>query len=95
MFMTRTEVKAMLRRAKEKASMTTACLDLKPSYTTEIAATTYPSGYPIPKFQRSYSRQSNTREYVVCFIDSMGSFAHDADLCFREFSKSSTNRAYT
>ena len=34
-------------------------------------------------------------EHVNKFMDSMGPFAGDRELCLREFSKSLTNRAYT
>lgn len=40
--MTRLEVKAMLRRKKEKAFTSSICLDLKPPYVAEVAAKPYP-----------------------------------------------------
>lgn len=79
---------------KEKASKITTCLDLKPPYSVEIAVKPYPSGYSISKFQK-FMDGYVLREYVVHFLKSMAPFAHDADLCLWEFSKSLTNRAYT
>lgn len=43
-FKTRAEVESMLKKEKEKASVTSACIDLNPPYPVEIAAKPYPSG---------------------------------------------------
>lgn len=51
-FMTRVEVETVLRREKEKASSTTAYLNLKPSSPAEIVAKPYRLGYSVPKFQK-------------------------------------------
>lgn len=44
-FMTRSEIEAILRREKEKASVSSICLDVKPSYAVEFASK--PSGWGI------------------------------------------------
>lgn len=43
-FITRTKVEPMLKKEKEKVSVTLACIDLNPPYLTEIAANLIPRG---------------------------------------------------
>lgn len=81
--MTRSKVEFILTKKKEKASISLVSLDLKPPYSTEVAARPYPSEYKTPKFRRYDDRKCNT-----WVLDSMGPFAHHVDLCLKEFSKS-------
>lgn len=69
----------MMRTEKEKASMLSICLDLKPPFVVKVAAS------QVQKFDDIIE---NTREHVVRFLDSVGAHAHNVDLCMREFFKS-------
>lgn len=84
----------MLRREKEKAYVSSTCLDLKPPYAVEVAIDPYSVRYVTPLFQKFDSRRENTREHVVRFLNSIGSHAHYVDLCMRELSKFLMDRAY-
>lgn len=46
------KIKAMLRKAKGKASTSTSGLGLKPPYPVEIATNNYPPRYVVPQFQK-------------------------------------------
>lgn len=74
----------MLKKKKEEASASSTSLDLKPSYSTEVAAKPYPTEYKVPKFQTFVGRKDNTKEHVVRLLDSMGAHAY-VDLCIRKF----------
>lgn len=71
------------------------CLDFKPPCPTELAVKPYPMGYIVSKLQLFDGRRGNTWDHIVRFLDLMDPFAHDIELCLREFSKSLTDRAYT
>lgn len=51
-FMTRSKVDAMLRREKEKRSISTFCMYLKPPYATEVATKPYLVAYVTQQFQK-------------------------------------------
>ena len=46
-------------------------------------------------FAQYDGRKGSAVEYVSKFIDTLGPYAADKDLCLREFSKSLCDRAYT
>lgn len=94
-FFIRAEVEAPVQPQKAKASSTTVCLSLRPPYLASITAKPYLVGYIVPNFQKFEGCKGNSREHIARFIDLMGLFAHDAEICLREFSKSLTDRAYT
>lgn len=48
-FMTRSEVEAILMRQKDKAYLSSICLDLKPPYDAEVAKNPYQVGHPTPQ----------------------------------------------
>lgn len=75
-----------------KASATS--LDWRP-YPAEVAKKPYLSDYKIPKFQKYDRQKSITKEHVVGFLEFMGPYAHDANLCLKGLSKSLMNRANT
>lgn len=85
--MNQSNVEAMLRREKEKAFVSSICLELKPP----SSWMKNPSEYAIPQFQNFDDRRENTLEHVVCFLDFVDAFTHDVDLCMRESSKSLTD----
>lgn len=93
-FVTKAEVTGLVRQQKENVSSVATCLSLKPPYHSSIAMKAYPTGYTVPNFQRFDDRKGNPIGYVSRFIDVIGPFAHNSELCLKEFSKSLTNRVY-
>lgn len=67
-------------------------LDLNPPYSVEVVAKPYPMKYAVSQFQKFDGGKGNIREHFVRLLDSMGAFAHDTDLCMREFSKYLTDK---
>ena len=67
----------------------------KPPYPIKLLSKPYPEKYETPTFALYDGRKGNAMEHVSKFMDSMGPFAGDRELCIREFSKSLTDRAYT
>ena len=67
----------------------------KPPYPTELLSKSYSKKYETPTFALYDGRKGNAMEHVSKFMDSIGPFAGDQELCLREFSKSLTDRAYT
>ena len=55
----------------------------------------YPNNYRTPIFVPYDGRKGNTIEHVSKFLDAMGQYAGNEELCLREFSKSLTDRPYT
>uniref|UniRef100_A0A2N9EW19 Integrase catalytic domain-containing protein n=1 Tax=Fagus sylvatica TaxID=28930 RepID=A0A2N9EW19_FAGSY len=55
----------------------------------------YPEKYVAPTFSRFDGRKGSALVHISKFLDSMGAYAGNGDLCFREFSKSLDDRAYT
>lgn len=52
-------------------------------------------GYKMGVYKKYDGQKGNTKEHVVCFLNLIGPFTHDIDLCLKEFSKFLTNKAYT
>ena len=50
----------------------------------------YPENYKTPIFVHYDGRKENTTEHVNKFLDTMGLYAGNEELCLREFSKSLT-----
>ena len=67
----------------------------KPPYPAKLLSKPYPEKYKTPTFALYDGRKGNAMEHVNKFMDSMGPFAGNRELCIREFSKSLTDRAYT
>nr|POE82576.1 hypothetical protein CFP56_67869 [Quercus suber] len=67
----------------------------RPPYPAELLSKPYPEKYETPTFTLYDRRKENAIEHVNKFLDSMGPFARNGDLCLRKFSKSLTDRAYT
>lgn len=89
-FMTRSNVDALLRREEEKALISSTRLHLKPLYAVGVAIKLYLVGYITPQVQKFDGSNGNTREHVVFF-----SSANNVVLCMREFSKPLTDQTYT
>uniref|UniRef100_A0A2N9FIW5 Reverse transcriptase domain-containing protein n=1 Tax=Fagus sylvatica TaxID=28930 RepID=A0A2N9FIW5_FAGSY len=54
----------------------------------------YPEKYIVPTFLRFDGRKGSALVHISKFIDLMGAYAGNGDLCLREFSKSLDDRAY-
>ena len=67
----------------------------KPPNLAELLSKPYLEKYETPTFSLYDERKGNAIEHVNKFLDSMGPFARNGDLCLREFLKSLTNHAYT
>lgn len=70
------------------------CFSFKPPYHASIAMKPYPAEYTVPNFQRFAGQKGNTIEHVSQFVDAMGMFAYNSELCLMEFSKSLSDRTY-
>ena len=55
----------------------------------------YLDKYQPPIFSQFDSKKGSTIKHVSKFLDTMGPFVGDEDLCLGEFSKSLCGRAYT
>ncbi|XP_065623803.1 uncharacterized protein LOC136065060 [Quercus suber] len=55
----------------------------------------YPKKYELRVFTQYDGRKGSAVKHVSKFIDTLGPYAADEDLCLQEFSKSLCNRAYT
>ncbi|XP_030929533.1 uncharacterized protein LOC115955531 [Quercus lobata] len=67
----------------------------KPPYPAELLGKPYLEKYETPTLVLYDGRKGNAMEHVSKFMDSMGPFAGDRELCQRKFSKSLIDRAYT
>ena len=67
----------------------------RPPYPAKLLSKPYPKKYETPTFTLYVGRKGNALEHVNKFLDSMGPFAGNRDICLWEFSKSLTNHAYT
>ena len=67
----------------------------KPPYPAKLLSKPYLEKYETPTFALYDERKGNAMEHVSKFMDSMGLFVGDRELCLREFLKSLTDRAYT
>lgn len=77
----------MLKKERNWAATTPKSLDLKPPYSDKVAENDFPTEYKVTKFQKFDGRKANTKEHIAHFLDSMGKYAKDQELCLREFSK--------
>lgn len=59
-------------------------LDWKPPYLAEPAGKPYISEYKVPKFQKYDDLKENTKEHVLEFLDFMGPYAHNTNLCLKQ-----------
>ena len=67
----------------------------RPSYPLRVLSKPYPKRYELCAFAQYDGRKGNVVEHVSKFIDTLGLYAADENLCLREFSKSLCDRAYT
>ena len=67
----------------------------RPPYSLRILNKPYPERYKPRTFAQYDGRRGSSIEHVSKFIDILGPYAADEDLCLWEFSKSLCDRAYT
>uniref|UniRef100_A0A2N9IY75 Uncharacterized protein n=1 Tax=Fagus sylvatica TaxID=28930 RepID=A0A2N9IY75_FAGSY len=94
-FMTMSDVANLLKQEREKNPKEPRLFVKKPSYPTELLKQPYPEKYVVPTFSLFDGRKGSALVHISKFIDSMGAYAGNGDLCLREFSKSLDDRAYT
>uniref|UniRef100_A0A2N9IMP1 Integrase catalytic domain-containing protein n=1 Tax=Fagus sylvatica TaxID=28930 RepID=A0A2N9IMP1_FAGSY len=87
-FVTMTNVANLLKQEKEKNPKEPRLFVRKPPYPTELLKQPYPEKYVAPTFSRFDGRKGSALVHISKFIDSMGAYAGNGDLCLREFSKS-------
>jgi hypothetical protein len=89
------DVANLLKQEREKNPKEPRLFVRKPPYPIELLRQPYPEKYVVPTFSRFDGRKGSALVHISKFIDSMGAYASDGDLCLREFSKSLNDRAYT
>jgi hypothetical protein len=89
------DVADLLQQEREKIPKEPRHFVRKPPYPAELLKQPYPDKYVAPTFSRFDGRKGSALVHVSKFIDSMGPYAGNGDLCLREFSKSLDDRAYT
>ena len=67
----------------------------RPQYPTKLLNKPYLDRYETPTFSQYDGRKGSAIKHVSKFLDTMGPYAGDEDLCLSEFSKSQRDRAYT
>ena len=94
-FVTLSNLTSLLKREKGRQRKEPMQYICKPPYLAELLSKPYPEKYETPTFTLYNGKKGNAMEHVSKFMDSMGPFAGDRELCIREFSKSLTDYAYT
>uniref|UniRef100_A0A2N9FUQ4 RNA-directed DNA polymerase n=1 Tax=Fagus sylvatica TaxID=28930 RepID=A0A2N9FUQ4_FAGSY len=91
------ELAEAIKQLKEKdaATKTPPQNEGRKSKKSLIKTRPYPEKYVAPTFSRFDGRKGSALVHISKFIDSMGAYAGNGDLCLREFSKSLDDRAYT
>ena len=67
----------------------------RPPYPLKVLSKPYPERYEPRTFAQYDGRKGSAVEHVSKFIDTLGPYAANEDLCLWEFSKSLCDRAYT
>uniref|UniRef100_A0A2N9GXZ1 Peptidase A2 domain-containing protein n=1 Tax=Fagus sylvatica TaxID=28930 RepID=A0A2N9GXZ1_FAGSY len=86
-FVTMTDVANLLKQEREKNPKEPRLFVRKPPYPTELLKQPYPEKYVAPTFSRFDGRKGSALVHISKFIDSMGAYAGNGDLCLREFFK--------
>uniref|UniRef100_A0A2N9FBR0 Retrotransposon gag domain-containing protein n=1 Tax=Fagus sylvatica TaxID=28930 RepID=A0A2N9FBR0_FAGSY len=94
-FVTMSDVANLLKQEREKNPKEPRLFVRKPPYPIELLKQPYPEKYVAPTFSRFDGRKWSALVHISKFIDSMGAYAGNGNLCLREFSKSLDDRAYT
>ena len=94
-FVTMSNVADLVKQEREKNPKELRHLVRRPLYPTELLKQPYPEKYIIPTFSLFDGCKGSALVHISKFIDSIGPYAGNGDLCLREFSKSLDDRAYT
>ena len=94
-FVTLSNLTALLERERISQPTEPRHFVRRPPYPAELLSKLYPKKYDTPTFTLYDGRKGNELEHINKFLDFMGPFAGNGDLCLMKFSKSLTNRAYT
>uniref|UniRef100_A0A2N9FYK3 RNase H type-1 domain-containing protein n=1 Tax=Fagus sylvatica TaxID=28930 RepID=A0A2N9FYK3_FAGSY len=94
-FVTMSDVADLLRQERERPPKELRHFVRRPPYPIELLKEPYSEKYDTPVFALFDGRKGSAMEHICKFLDSMGPFAANGDLCLREFSKSLVDRAYT
>uniref|UniRef100_A0A2N9GRN7 RNA-directed DNA polymerase n=1 Tax=Fagus sylvatica TaxID=28930 RepID=A0A2N9GRN7_FAGSY len=94
-FVTMSDVADLLKQERERPPKEPRHFVRRPPYPIELLKEPYPEKYDTPVFALFDGRKGSAMEHISKFLDSMGPFAANGDLCLREFSKSLVDRAYT
>ena len=89
------DVANLLKQEREKNPKEPRLFVRKPPYPTELLKQPYPEKYIVRTFSSFDGRKRSALVHISKFIDSMGAYADNGDLCLHEFSKSLDDRAYT
>ena len=93
-FITMAEITALMEQERARAPKE-KFYARRPSYPLRVLSKSYPDRYEPRAFAQYDGRKGSVVEHVSKFIDTLGPYAADEDLCFREFSKSLCDWAYT
>ena len=93
-FIMMADVAALLEKEKAKAPKE-IFYSRRPLYLLRIISKPYPDRYEPRTFTQNDGRRGRAIEHVSKFINTLGPYATDEDLCLQEFSKSLCNRANT
>ena len=93
-FITMAEVGALLEQERARTPKE-RFYTRRPPYPLKVLSKPYPERYEPRAFEQYDGKKGSAVEHVSKFIDTLGPYAADEDLCLREFSKSLCDRAYT
>ena len=93
-FITMGEVTALLEQERARAPKERFYARRRP-YLLRVLSKPYPKRYEPQAFAQYNGRKGSAVKHVSKFIDTLGPYAADEDLCLREFSKSLYDQAYT
>ena len=94
-FVTLSNLTALLERERLSQPKELRHFVRRPPYPAWLLSKPYPKKYETLTFSLYDGWKGKEIEHVNKFLDYMGPFAGNGDLCLRKFSKSLTNRAYT
>ena len=93
-FITMGEVAALLEQERTRAPKVRFYAQ-RPPYPLRVLSKPYPERYEPRVFAQYDGRKGSAVEHISKFIDTLGPYTTDEDLCLQEFSKSLCDRAYT
>jgi len=86
-FITMAEVAALLEQERARAPKERFYVR-RPSYPLRVLSKLYPERYELRAFAQYDGKKGSAIKHISKFIDTLGPYATNEDLCLREFSKS-------